>query len=142
MSEDIGLKSSVGVIGAGIQGVCISLCLIKKGFKVTLVDRDDPGKISASYGNAGHFSPYSSVPINRPDILVDIPSMLLSSTGPLALKWNYVHKMIPWFLKFIKICSKKNMLHTAKYMHQILDLALPAYDELFQDIDTLSLIHI
>ena len=28
-------KSSVGVIGAGIQGVCISLSLIKKGFDVT-----------------------------------------------------------------------------------------------------------
>ena len=107
MKEGARDKSSVGVIGAGIQGVCISLWLIKKGFRVTLIDRDDPGKNSASYGNAGHFSPYASVPTNRPDILVDIPSMLLSSTGPLALKWNYVPKMIPWFLKFIKIVVKK-----------------------------------
>ena len=140
MSEDVHLKSSVGVIGAGIQGVCISLCLIKKGFKVTLIDRDDPGKDSASYGNAGHFSSYASVPINRPDILADIPSMLLSSTGPLSLKWNYVPKMIPWFLKFIKNCSRKNMMHTAKYMHQILDLSLLAYDELFEDIDVSGLV--
>jgi len=140
MSEDVKLKSSIGIIGAGIQGVCISLSLIKKGFKVTLIDRDDPGKESASYGNAGHFSPYASVPMNRPDILVDVPSMLLSSTGPLALKWNYVPKMIPWFLKFIKNCSKKNMMHTAKYMHQILDLALPAYDELFEDINIAGLV--
>ena len=107
MSEDAKQRSSVGVIGAGIQGVCISLCLIKKGFKVILIDRDDPGENSASYGNAGHFSPYASVPTNRPDVLVDVPSMLLSSTGPLALKWNYVPKMIPWFLKFIRNCSKK-----------------------------------
>ena len=134
------MKSSVGVIGAGIQGVCISLFLIKKGFKVTLIDRDDPGKESASYGNAGHFSPYASVPINRPDILTDVPSMLLSSTGPLALKWNYVPRMIPWFLKFIKNCSRKKMMHTAKNMHQILDLALPAYDELFNDIDISGLV--
>ena len=56
----------------------------------------------------------ASMPINRPDILLDIPSMLLSSTGPLALKWNYVPRMIPWFLKFIKNCTKKNMMHTAK----------------------------
>ena len=140
MSEDSKLRSSIGVIGAGIQGVCISLCLIKKGFEVTLIDREDPGKESASYGNAGHFSPYASVPINRPDILVDVPTMLLSSTGPLALKWNYVPKMIPWFIKFIKNCSKKNMLHTTKYMHQILDLALPAYDELFEDINVSELV--
>ena len=140
MSEDSKLRSSIGVIGAGIQGVCISLCLIKKGFEVTLIDREDPGKESASYGNAGHFSPYASVPVNRPDILFDVPAMLLSSTGPLALKWNYVPKMIPWFIKFIKNCSKKNMLHTTKYMHQILDLALPAYNELFEDINVSELV--
>ena len=140
MNEDVESKSSVGVIGAGIQGVCISLCLVKKGFNVTLIDREDPGKESASYGNAGHFSSYASVPFNRPDVLVDVPSMLFSSTGPLSLKWNYVYKMIPWFLKFIKQCSKKNMMHTAKYMHQILDLAIPAYDELFSDIDISGLV--
>jgi len=139
MNEDGKLKSSVVVIGAGIQGVCISLCLIKKGFKVKLIDRDEPGN-SASYGNAGHFSPYASVPMNRPDVLVDIPSMLFSTSGPLALKWNYVPKMVPWFLKFIKNCTKKKMMHTAKYMHQLLDLALPAYDELFQDIELSGLV--
>ena len=140
MSGDVQLKSSVGVIGAGIQGVCIALNLIKKGFKVTIIDRDEPGKSSASYGNAGHFSPYASLSMNRPDILIDVPAMLLSTTGPLALKWNYVPKMIPWFIKFIKNCSKKKMMHTAKYMHQILDLALPAYDELFQEIDVSGLV--
>ena len=140
MSEDSKSRSSVGVIGAGIQGVCISLCLIKKGFKVTLIDREDPGKESASYGNAGHFSPYASIPFNRPDIFIDVPSMLFSSTGPLAIKWSYIPKMIPWFLKFIKNCTKKKMMHTAKYMHQILDLAIPAYDELFEEIDISGLV--
>tara|TARA_B100000686_G_scaffold283016_1_gene305745 strand:- start:94 stop:1347 length:1254 start_codon:yes stop_codon:yes gene_type:complete len=134
MNEISNLKSSICIVGAGIQGVCTALCLIKKGFSVTLIDRDEPGN-SASYGNAGHFSPYASVPINRPDILTDVPAMLLSSTGPLALRWNYVPKMIPWFVKFIRNCSKKKMMHTAKYMHQILDLSLVAYDELFQEID-------
>jgi len=130
----------VGVVGAGIQGVCSALFLQKKGYKVTLFDREEPGSQAASYGNAGHFSPYASIPLNRPDIITDIPAMLLSSTGPLALKWGYVPKMIPWFLKFLKNCSTKNMMHTAKYMHQMLDIALPAYDELFEEIDLSGLI--
>jgi len=140
MKHLVGEKFSVAVMGAGIQGVCIALSLIKKGFKVTLFDRVDPGDLTASYGNAGHFSPYASVPVNRPDILIDVPAMLMSSTGPLALRWNYVPKMIPWFVKFVRNCSKEKMMHTAKYMHQILDLALPAYDELFQDIDISDLV--
>jgi len=133
-------KSHIGIIGAGIQGVCSGLFLIKKGFKVTLFDNNEPGKLSASYGNAGHFSPYASIPLNRPDILADVPAMLISSKGPLALKWNYIHKMIPWFYQFIKNCSKKKMMHTAKYMHQILDLAIPTYDELFEEIDISELV--
>ena len=132
-------KVKIGIIGAGIQGVCCALFLQKKGFEVFLFDRDEPGN-AASYGNAGHFSPYASVPLNRPDVLTDVPAMLLSSRGPLALKWNYVPKMMPWFLKFIKNCSKEKMMHTAKYMHQLLDLALPAYDELFQEIDLENLV--
>ena len=130
----------IGVIGGGIQGISNALFLQKKGFSVTIFDRDEPGSPAASYGNAGHFSPYASVPINRPDVLSDVPAMLLSSTGPLALKWNYVPKMIPWFLSFIKNCSTKKMMHTAKNMHQILDLALPAYDELFDEIELEGLV--
>ena len=133
-------KGRVGIIGAGIQGVCNALFLQKKGYDVTLFDRTDPGNNSASYGNAGHFSPYASVSLNRPDVLLDVPAMLLSSRGPLALKWNYVPKMIPWFVKFLFNCSKNKMMHTAKYMHQILDIALPAFDQLFEDIDIKGLV--
>ena len=132
-------KIKIAVIGAGIQGVCNALFLQKKGFKVTLFDRDEPGN-SASYGNAGHFSPYSSVPLNRPDVITDVPAMLLSSRGPLALKWNYVYKMIPWFLRFLLNCSERKMMHTAKNMHQILDLSLSAFDELFEAIDLNGLV--
>ena len=50
----------VGVVGAGIQGISNALFLQKKGFDVTIFDRDYPGSPAASYGNAGHFSPYAS----------------------------------------------------------------------------------
>ena len=132
-------KIKIAVIGAGIQGVCNALFLQKKGFKVTLFDRDEPGN-SASYGNAGHFSPYASLSLNRPDVITDIPSTLISSRGPLALKWNYVHKMIPWFLKFLLNCTERKMMHTTKYMHQILNLSLSAYDELFEEIELNGLV--
>ncbi len=132
-------KNKIGIIGAGIQGVCNALFLQKKGFDVTLFDRDEPGN-AASYGNAGHFSPYASVPLNRPDIILDIPQMLLSTRGPLALKWNYIYKMLPWAYKFLKNCTKNKMMHTAKYMHQILNLSLSAYDELFDEININGLI--
>ena len=48
--------------------------------------------------------------------------------------------MIPWIIKYFKSSTNKSMLHTAKYMHQILNLSLDAYDEIFQEIDTTNLV--
>ncbi len=134
---------SVGVVGAGIQGICVGLQLIKKGIPVTIFDRSDPLSSefkSASYGNAGHFSPYAVLQFNRPDVLYDVPKMLFGSNGPLALKWNYVPSLMPWILNYLKRFNKKSMLHTAKYMHQILSLSNDAYEEIFKEIDTTNLI--
>ena len=134
---------SVGIVGAGIQGVCIGLQLIKKGIPATIFDRHDPLSSNfqpASYGNAGHFSPYAVLQFNRPDVLYDVPKMLFSSYGPLALKWNYVPKLIPWFFNYLKNFNKKKMLHTAKYMHQILNLSNDAYEEIFKEIDISNLV--
>ena len=132
-------NKNLAIIGAGIQGICNALFLQKKGYVVNLFDKEEPG-CSASYGNAGHFSPYASLQLNRFDILSDIPSMLTNSRGPLALKWNYIPKMIPWLSKFVLNCSQKKMMYTAKYMHQILDLSLSAYDELFDEINLEGLV--
>ncbi len=131
--------NSVAVIGAGIQGVCTAYQLIKRGVKVTIFDKNDPGKMT-SYGNAGHFSPYAVLQLNRPDVLYDVPKMLFSSRGPLALKWNYIPKMIPWIIRYLKSCNKKSMMHTATNMHQILNLSMDAYEEIFQEIDISNLV--
>ncbi|MDC3127609.1 FAD-binding oxidoreductase [Candidatus Pelagibacter bacterium] len=134
---------SVGIVGSGIQGVCVGLQLIKKGVPVTIFDRHDPLSTKfkpASYGNAGHFSPYAVLQFNRPDVLYDVPKMLLSSNGPLALKWNYIPKMYKWFFYYLKNFNKRSMLHTAKYMHQILNLSNDAYEEIFKEIDITNLV--
>ena len=130
----------IGIVGAGIQGVCNALFLQKKGYHVTIFDKNEPGARSVSCGNARHFSPYAILQFNRPDVLYDVPKMLVSSYGPLALKWNYVPNMISWFFNYFKNCNQKSMMHTAKYMHQILNLSNDAYEEIFQEIDTTGLI--
>ena len=67
---------SVGIVGSGIQGVCIGLQLIKKGIPVTIFDRHDPLSSefkAASYGNAGHFSPYAVLQLSQFESLPCVP---------------------------------------------------------------------
>jgi D-amino-acid dehydrogenase len=106
----------VGIVGAGIQGVSNALFLQKKGFNVTIFDRDNPGAQAASYGNAGHFSPYASVPLNRPDVLADVPSMLLSSSGPFGIKMELCPENDSLVFKiYHEFYNKKNDAHCKKY---------------------------
>ena len=58
--------------------------------------------------------------------------MLVSSYGPLALKWNYIPKMYNWFLHYFKNCNQKSMMHTAKNMHQILSFQMMHMKKFFK----------
>ena len=42
-------NTKIGIVGAGIQGVCNALFLQKKNYEVHLFDREEPGS-AASYG--------------------------------------------------------------------------------------------
>ena len=37
-------RLKVGIVGAGIQGISNALFLQKKGFEVTVFDREEPGR--------------------------------------------------------------------------------------------------
>ena len=72
---------------------------------MTIFDRHDPlsNEFKAASYNAGHFSPYAVLQFNRPDVLYDVPKMLISSYGPLALKWNYILKCLIGFFIILKL---------------------------------------
>ena len=90
---------NIGVVGAGIIGICTAFFLQKSGFKVTLLDHNQPGS-GTSYGHACTFADYACVPVNSPTIYKEIPSMLLKSDGPLAINFGYLIQNLPWQLIF------------------------------------------
>ena len=82
---------NIAVIGAGIIGICTAFFLQKSGFKVTIIDKEPPGSMT-SFGHACTFADYANVPVNSPLLFKNIPSMLLSSRGPLSVDFFYVIK--------------------------------------------------
>jgi D-amino-acid dehydrogenase len=93
----LGEGRSVTVVGAGIVGVACAIHLLRRGYRVTLVDREAPGE-GASVGNAGVMAPCAMVPVATPDMLWKVPRMLLDPMGPLSLRWRYMPRVLPWLL--------------------------------------------
>jgi len=87
------------VVGAGIVGICAALSMQERGLRVTLIDPNGPAE-QASFGNAGVISTWSCVPQSMPGLWKNVPKWLLDPEGPVALRWSYLPKFLPWMIQF------------------------------------------
>ena len=121
------------VVGAGIVGICSAYFLQKSGFKVTIIDKEDPGSMT-SFGHACTFADYASIPVNSPSLLGQIPSMLFKRDSPLAIDFFYLIRNLPWALKFLKNCRQDKVEEIAKSLANFLKHSQLSYDEIFKEV--------
>ena len=101
---------SAVVIGGGIVGISCALFLQRDGWMVTVVDPSDPGSPDqTSYGNAGSISSSSVMPTALPGVIKQVPKMLADPTGPLAIQWRYLPRLLPFLASFLRYSSRANV---------------------------------
>ncbi|MBI5262946.1 MAG: FAD-binding oxidoreductase [Bradyrhizobium sp.] len=92
----------VVIIGAGAVGVISGIEALRDGHRVTLVDPGEPGGTqAASYGNAGWLSSHSVIPPSEPGIWKKVPGYLIDPLGPLAIRWLYLPRALPWLIQYL-----------------------------------------
>jgi D-amino-acid dehydrogenase len=103
MAAGIGAEGArhIGVIGAGMVGVCAALWLQRDGHRVFLVEPGNPGE-GASFGNAGCFNGSSVTPTAMPGVIKNVPRWLMDPLGPLALRWSYLPSILPYLVRFVR----------------------------------------
>jgi D-amino-acid dehydrogenase len=112
-------SNHIAVVGAGIVGVSCALWLQQKGFKVTLLDGNQPGSITSS-GNAGTIANYGCIPVNDPAIVRRLPYYLFNSDSPLTMSPAYALAHLPWMISFLRHCGKKAVTQTIHALGSIL----------------------
>jgi D-amino-acid dehydrogenase len=92
----------VVVIGAGIIGAATALGALREGFRVTILEPGEPGgEQAASYGNGCWLSPMSVIPPSGPGLWRKVPGFLADPLGPLAIRWSYLPKVLPWLARYL-----------------------------------------
>lgn len=124
-------KRQVTLLGAGIVGLCTALSLQERGIQVRLIDKEEPGQ-GASYGNAGVISPWSNVPQAMPGVWRNVPRWLLDPLGPISVKVSYLHKLMPWGLKFLAASGADTARSTSDAMHYLIDNNIADYRSLLE----------
>jgi D-amino-acid dehydrogenase len=100
----------VVVVGAGIVGASTAWHLAKKGFAVTLLDREPPRAISdgASGGNAGLLS-IGHYPLTRPGVSWRGLKWMFSRTAPLYIKPRVDRELVSWLWNFHLHCNQRHL---------------------------------
>jgi D-amino-acid dehydrogenase len=127
------MTKTVAVIGAGIVGACIAYALVKRGARVMLIDRGEPGR-GCSYGNLGAISESSIAPLAMPGILATLPSMLTDRDSPLSLSPRYLPRALPWLWRFLSSARPETVKANADKLHGLFQGACAAHAALAQEI--------
>jgi D-amino-acid dehydrogenase len=128
----------VGVIGAGIVGICTALYLQRDGHRVTVIDRGPPGE-GTSKGNAAIIAGASCEPVAMPGILWRVPGMLMDPLGPLAIRWSYLPKLAPWLLKFVAASSPSRVENASVALWALSQQAVPSFKTLLREAGLLEM---
>ena len=126
MSADTHRRRRFTVVGAGIVGVCCGYALLRDGHRVTLIDRDEPGR-GCSFGNGGIIQIGASVPVATPGMLRQVPRMLLDPNGPLVIRWPCLPRLAPYLLRFIASARPELVERISIAIAALLDGAIDAF---------------
>ena len=117
------------VVGAGTVGVCCAYALLRDGHRVTLIDRDEPGR-RCSFGNGGIIQVGASVPVATPGVLRQVPGMLLDPDGPLVIRWSHLPRLVPYLVRFIAAARPERVERISIAIAALLDGAIDAFRDL------------
>lgn len=121
-------KLRVGVVGAGIVGLCTALHLQQSGGSVVLFEENVPGE-GCSFGNAALIAP-SLLPFASPSMLGRLPSLLLARKSSVTVNWASSPGLLGWGVQFLLACNRRRYYGGAARLHSLGAKAISAYRRL------------
>ena len=115
------------LLGSGVVGVTSAYYLAKKGFEVTVLDRQPAVGLETSFANAGQISPGYSAPWAAPGVPYKAMKWIFQRHAPLALKADWSLWQLQWTLQLLQNCNaksydlnKERMVRLAEYSRDCL----------------------
>ncbi|MDA1327061.1 MAG: FAD-dependent oxidoreductase [Proteobacteria bacterium] len=122
----------IAIIGGGIVGITSALELRRRGHRVVLLDRGQPGR-ETSYGNTGVLSDASIVIVNNPGLLKQLPKLVRNTGLKLRYSPAFVLKRLFWVLRFLSYCTRRHFEHAAAALRAIQVLSLGIHKALIAE---------
>jgi len=120
-------QPSVLIIGGGVIGVCSAYFLSKKGYRVTLIEKNEVGN-GSSFGNAGLISPSHFIPLAAPGVLSKGLKWMLDPGSPFYIKPRLNSDLIKWLLRFRASCNSSHVNRAAPVLRDLCNESMKLFE--------------
>ncbi len=121
----------VVIVGAGIIGLSTAWFLLRRGVRVTVLDREEIGQ-SASCGNAGLLS-IGHYPLTRPGASWRGLKWMFDATSPLYIKPRPDWALLSWLWSFHRHCNQRYLDRCMALLCDMGFKTLAIYEEMIRD---------
>jgi len=128
------------IAGAGIVGLSCAWAAQRRGWRVTLIDRDFNGD-RASHGNAGSLAVAECVPLSLAGLGLKPLQWLLDPLGPLAIRPAHAPRLWPWYRALRKVAQPATFARIGDALAALNQRALADFETMLADLNLSGELH-
>jgi D-amino-acid dehydrogenase len=125
----------VAVVGGGVIGLCTALYCVRRGWRVTVIERNGAERDGCSYQNGGMVVPSHFVPLAAPGMVALGLKMMWNPASPFYIKPRASLGLADWALKFWRASSAAHVRRAAPLLRDLTLASRDCYDELAAEAD-------
>jgi D-amino-acid dehydrogenase len=123
-------EKQVLIIGSGVIGLCSAFYLVRRGHRVTIVDRVTPEHEGCSFGNAGFVCPSHFIPLAAPGMVARGLKWMCNSESPFWIKPRLDRELFDWGWKFYRAANQRHVVKAGPLLRDLQFASRAAVEEL------------
>ena len=124
------MSRHVLVIGGGVIGLCTALYCARRGWRVTLAERNGARRDGCSFQNAGIVVPSHFVPLAAPGMMMRALRWMWNPASPFYIRPRASWSLVDWLLKFMQAANASHARRAAPVLRDLSLASRGCYEEL------------
>jgi D-amino-acid dehydrogenase len=124
----------VVVVGAGVVGLNSAYHLRRRGYEVTVLEREPAGRAAASSGNAGIVVPSHFVPLAAPGVVGQALRWMLDPMSPFYVRPRASLDLLRWGWRFARSATAEHVRRSGPLLLRLNLASRRLYDDLVTDL--------
>ncbi|HIL71341.1 MAG TPA: FAD-dependent oxidoreductase, partial [Verrucomicrobia bacterium] len=112
-------RKSVIIVGGGVIGLCVAYYAMRKGHRVTVIDRATEDHPGCSHKNAGMVVPSHFIPLAAPGMVLTGIKMLGNRESPFSIRPRCSPRLAKWLWMFYRSATRQHVQRASSVLRDL-----------------------